>query len=369
MPNPTYGIVVRVPEPLDICFVARPFDVSFDAAYDDICQAAKEVDVSLTAFTTLDIPRDFDFVSKVFNSIRSAKLIVAICSPELKNGHKTTNINVLYELGLADSLGKPTLLISNGSKDDIPSDIQNRDIVFYANEDVGTQENVERLKRLMNRLVDGARTPDVLAALQPGDIYLVEARQLLLTEETFWRSFRYLLNLSRAIHQTFETFIVMHSKPLVDLSDTIYVHGSQDRHDIRDFYRRWEILREYFEHQIKKKILDRWHVFDPSVRDAFVKMKTLAEGPRAMSQLDQASRYWDTVREKLNMCNLPMDTINRLYEKGTLREELETRLNDVSRHVSDIKNNATDIMNFSGYVSRELLEMFAGGESTLFNAD
>ena len=291
---------------------------------------------------------------------------MAICSPEMKDGHKAANVNVLYELGLADSLGKATLILSNGSKGDLPADIQNRDVVFYTNEDVGTEKNIDKLMGLIKRRISGlggeSLPPDVLKTLQPGDIYVVEARRLLLTEEIFWEKFRCVLNLSRDIHRTFETLILMYSKPLVDLSDEIYKHQAQELNEIVTFRRNWEQFREYFNGNIKMKFLDRQSVINTDVEDAFIEMKTRIEGPRAMSQLDAASGYWDKVREKLDACNVPIDSNNKLYENSTLIEKLETSYTDVSRHVGEIKNNATDVLNFSGYLSKELLEMFAGGD-------
>ncbi|EGQ5282741.1 hypothetical protein I4B36_003512, partial [Enterobacter hormaechei] len=54
----------------------------------------------------------------------SAQLIIANISGR--------NPNVFYELGIAQALGKPVVIVSKGAKD-IPFDLKNRQVIIYDN--------------------------------------------------------------------------------------------------------------------------------------------------------------------------------------------------------------------------------------------
>jgi nucleoside 2-deoxyribosyltransferase len=105
---PANAIVVNVQEPRRVCFIVTPFAARFDELSDLIQGAAN--DFQLQSVRTDRVRHSASFVKDIFDLTRSSRIIVAVCSPE---GQGTSNPNVMYELGLAHALGKPTIIMTD----------------------------------------------------------------------------------------------------------------------------------------------------------------------------------------------------------------------------------------------------------------
>ncbi|MFL6208451.1 MAG: hypothetical protein ACJ74W_06345 [Pyrinomonadaceae bacterium] len=86
-----------------------------------------------------------EIVGDIWSGIYHAKFIVADCTSK--------NSNVFYEIGIAHTLGKPTILISQ-TKDDVPFDLQSLRLIIYEN----TTEGLKKLEgQLKSNLEDMLR--------------------------------------------------------------------------------------------------------------------------------------------------------------------------------------------------------------------
>jgi nucleoside 2-deoxyribosyltransferase len=122
-----YSIVVGVPEPRDTIFIARPFSPDFDAILSAILLAIAGVPDFSPSVTDLN-PENVSFKTDIVNKIREARVLVAVCSQESTT--KKSNPNVMYELGFARSIGKPTVVLMNRDTQ-LPADLQGDQVLIY----------------------------------------------------------------------------------------------------------------------------------------------------------------------------------------------------------------------------------------------
>lgn len=139
--NPWFGVDHRQVPDLDV-FVAMPFLPELKPIYDNhICSVARALNLS--------VARADDFfgatavISDVWAAISSARLVIADCTGR--------NPNVFYEMGIAHTLGKPVVLITQ-RREDVPFDIQHIRYIQYEYP-YGMQELESRLTQtLINEL-------------------------------------------------------------------------------------------------------------------------------------------------------------------------------------------------------------------------
>jgi hypothetical protein len=95
---------------------------------DDLDHVYRDHIVKIAAELGMTIKRGDDFFSKtsvirdIWGAINAAKIIIADCT--------SRNPNVFYELGIAHTLGKPTISITQ-KEDDIPFDIRQWRYIAY----------------------------------------------------------------------------------------------------------------------------------------------------------------------------------------------------------------------------------------------
>jgi hypothetical protein len=121
-----YLIAIGVPEPSGACFVAIPFSSQFQDVRRDIDQAATNANLQPTTLGRVD--QGPSFIDAIHDQIRSARVLVAVLTPEADT--QAPNPNVLYELGLASAVGKPTLILT-ADLAGLPANLRDRDIVEY----------------------------------------------------------------------------------------------------------------------------------------------------------------------------------------------------------------------------------------------
>jgi nucleoside 2-deoxyribosyltransferase len=107
------------------CFVAMPFRDEHDPIYETVEGALDELGL---------IPVRTDHLGQVGNIVDIIREGIASCECALAviTGQ---NPNVMYELGLAHALDKPTLLLCERNKDgqlDLPFDLKTQDVVAYS---------------------------------------------------------------------------------------------------------------------------------------------------------------------------------------------------------------------------------------------
>lgn len=107
----------------DLAFVLTPFHDDFARTYNVVCETCKEIKLR-------PVRGDEDYVANdilkhIIKCMVKSRLVVAILDGR--------NPNVFYELGIAHSLNKPTILLAN-IQTQIPFDLQNQFLVLYENE-------------------------------------------------------------------------------------------------------------------------------------------------------------------------------------------------------------------------------------------
>jgi hypothetical protein len=118
--------------------VIMPFSRDFDDVYKTIKETCKTLE--LDCFRSDDIWDKSEIIQDIFELLYSSKIIIADITGK--------NPNVFYELGIAHTLGRKVIPISQ-ARSDVPFDIQHHRILIYLNNDEG---RIELQRALVNRL-------------------------------------------------------------------------------------------------------------------------------------------------------------------------------------------------------------------------
>lgn len=136
-----FRLPVEVPTEQDLVAVMMPFDARFDNVYGTLRQAVGES--GMRCYRADDIWVNHHIMDDVINLIWRARIVIADMSSK--------NPNVFYETGIAHTLGRDVIQITQ-SMDDIPFDLRPIRSVTYLNNGEGLQQLkaqiVERLRYL-----------------------------------------------------------------------------------------------------------------------------------------------------------------------------------------------------------------------------
>lgn len=105
----------------NLCFVLMPFKPEFDTIYKSVIKPAAEK-FGLTVFRSDEILAQGVITEQIRSSIQQSRLCIADISG--------INPNVFYEVGLAQTLGKPTVLLTK-NVNDIPFDLKSKRFIVY----------------------------------------------------------------------------------------------------------------------------------------------------------------------------------------------------------------------------------------------
>ncbi len=109
---------------LNTCFVLMPFEQRLTEIYERYIKPPINKRTTLKCIRADDIFAPRPIMNDIWTEIARAKVIVADLT--------TRNPNVLYELGMAHTLGKRTIIISQ-TIEDVPFDLRGVRIILYAN--------------------------------------------------------------------------------------------------------------------------------------------------------------------------------------------------------------------------------------------
>lgn len=105
----------------NLCFVIIPFNPNFNNIYGTLIKPVAEK-FGLTVLRADDIYSPGSITEQIRTAIQQARLCIADVSDK--------NPNVLYEVGIAHSLGKPTVLLTK-QMNDVPFDLKSMRVVEY----------------------------------------------------------------------------------------------------------------------------------------------------------------------------------------------------------------------------------------------
>lgn len=303
-------IEVDVGTPENTVFIARPWSDDFkenEPLANSIFSAIAKV--GLKAIDTKYQKIDSNFIRAITTQIRQAAAVIAVCTPEPNGGRP--NSNVMYELGLAHSIGKPTVVISTEGLN--AANLQGQDILLYDDDDIKgfDAELAMALTSAIARakpegLVDRKSNPDIntvcggaagntnrLSIVIPAIRFSVDVLKIFSVIEN-----TYLAQLERCI-QTLSTLSVENDRERL----------SQSLLETKRVCREYVLTEEHIvARQIKPLIREQ-----ARLEQAFERLKTGAMGECVKSIEDQAHgaaeivkgmseymRYFDQLKQTIN---------------------------------------------------------------------
>jgi hypothetical protein len=138
--------VFQIPEHENIesslASVMMPFDAAFNAVYDNIKQAAENA--GLRCRRADDIWENAAIIQDVVSLIDRSRVVICDCSGR--------NPNVFYEAGIAHTLGRDVILITQ-NEHDIPFDLRHLRYIRYHNNGEGRTALTQALQGRMQTLL------------------------------------------------------------------------------------------------------------------------------------------------------------------------------------------------------------------------
>jgi flagellar biosynthesis chaperone FliJ len=114
-------------------------------------------------------------------------MVIAVCTPEELNGK--ANPNVMYELGIADALGKPTLMVTT-DLESLPFDVRFKHAFHYRDGELrtaGTRASLlHRLTGYINELKKQTSQDHGLVLQNLSDVWVLQADHRIVLTESFW---------------------------------------------------------------------------------------------------------------------------------------------------------------------------------------
>jgi hypothetical protein len=145
-PRRQHPTVFQVPEHENIeptlASAMMPFDAGFNAVYDSIRQAADKV--GLRCRRADDIWENAAIIQDVVALIDRSRVVVCDCTGR--------NPNVFYEVGIAHTLGREVILITQ-NEHDIPFDLRHLRYIRYLNNTEGRSAMTEALQARMQTIL------------------------------------------------------------------------------------------------------------------------------------------------------------------------------------------------------------------------
>lgn len=136
--NPVFGRPPKQGNSPSI-FVLMPLATEMRSVYNDhIKRVAERLDKSIARAD--DFFSASAIIDDIWSAINSAEVIIADCTGR--------NPNVFYEIGVAHTLGKPVITISQ-TLDDVPFDVQHRRVILYETTASGIVHFEEKLAKTL----------------------------------------------------------------------------------------------------------------------------------------------------------------------------------------------------------------------------
>ncbi|MCW5983453.1 MAG: hypothetical protein KIT09_35500 [Bryobacteraceae bacterium] len=135
----------HVDSTLPQAFVVMQFNTSeYEELYQDVIRPVCE-SMGLKPFRASDTYSPGLVVADIARQIAESRVIIAEITP--------VNANVYYEVGYADALGKPVILIADKTVQELPFDVRPYRTIFYENSIGGKNKVEETLRRYLTTIV------------------------------------------------------------------------------------------------------------------------------------------------------------------------------------------------------------------------
>jgi hypothetical protein len=126
-------------------FMLMPFEPELEPVFrDHVVNVASEL--NFNASRGDDLFSNRSIVQDIWSAIHNARVIIADCTGR--------NANVFYEIGIAHSIGKDTVLIAQ-TMEDVPFDLRHLRVIIYKFTPRGMHEFESKLKTALETLASG----------------------------------------------------------------------------------------------------------------------------------------------------------------------------------------------------------------------
>ncbi len=123
-------------------FVIMPFKPELKPVYDNIIKPVIE-NMGYTIKRADELYTDKESMHKIWSMFHACQLVIADCTEH--------NPNVFYELGIAHTIGKPTVMITQNQ--DLPFDIRTKDALLYSTNFDKTENFKNKLKKAIQDMI------------------------------------------------------------------------------------------------------------------------------------------------------------------------------------------------------------------------
>lgn len=223
----SYAIVVDVldlPRESEV-FIAYPFELEDPTKYTnpvtDVINKAIQKQRLKPNWISWE-PPGVDIIKQIHLGIKTARMLIVVCTPV--KGQLSPN--VMYELGLADALGKPTLVMS--TLDNLPFDIGYKK--FFKYNEAELRDNRELLEsKLRNSITELLSQSDKKAPLvldEIEDVHLLKTSNRMFLQHHFWEYAMAVRDLAHNISNGARA-LISHGVKLSSLSQKIWALAEQ----------------------------------------------------------------------------------------------------------------------------------------------
>ncbi|MGA8027719.1 MAG: hypothetical protein WB992_11280 [Bryobacteraceae bacterium] len=138
--NPIFGVPENLSSPE--IFVVMSFEPSLRPIYEDHIKKVA-IDLKLTVGRADDFFTAHAVIDDIWGAVYHSKLVVADCTGR--------NANVFYEIGMAHTVGKPVVLITQ-NETDVPFDLRSVRYIHYTYTPPGMKTFEDRLTKTLTGL-------------------------------------------------------------------------------------------------------------------------------------------------------------------------------------------------------------------------
>lgn len=253
----------------DVCFIAMPFAKEFHKLSDLIMKAA--ITINLRPIRTDEVQMTDSFIKDVVLHMRAARLVVAVCTPEPQTG--TPNPNVMFELGYAQALGKPTAILTT---EKLPSDVQSNYALIYNEDDMKEGGAlVSKIVNLFRNLLD--RSPNSLTDdTHYPHISVAQSRYGMLVYPEFWGKFKNIFDYANKIQQRFQFVEIYYIGPLLLQATAATKSRAVGSTEVEAFRSQWNDYDERFQ-KITQEIYQSRRREQQEVEECFTRLSSDAD--------------------------------------------------------------------------------------------
>jgi hypothetical protein len=348
-----YAIIVKVPDARNDCFIAMPFAKKFEGIFSPIVVAATRVNLRPVRIKTGEMQPGVDFDHDIINSTRAAKLVIAVCSPEEAKGKP--NPNVMYELGWAHALGKPTLILTN-DVDTLPSDLKTKHVLAYEDTEIGTNELIRKIRENMRDVLEHMNNENPLTDPSYEDIYVAHERHLMFHNPAFWDNFRNILSFAKLTHDEHQQIDTAAIDKLFKEAKEMYDNPGQAQR-VSNFLLAWGVFDAYYQNVTWPNVYKQIEEALEKADESFEFLKRAEAGQSLRRNVNDCYGFYKNVKDRLTKYPRLHKESSEGSESNSLHQQDPEAINRVFFQISQLSRDTKSIVINSDRLIVNLIEM------------